>query len=167
MQVSGTGAVVGSLVGAAGRAFVLLGWIAVSVGYVEGSMFIAALPSAGIGLLVGAIAGALGKPLRGAVVGFVLSAFVFELFMCACASALPTGGILGQPNAGWDFLLRALPYMLLMGLAGAAAGGIGGAVGIAAQKNGKTAAGSEPGADGAAEPDATAERPSDEGFFKP
>src|SRR5262249_51579509 len=83
MQVSGTGAGVGALLGALGRALVVICWLGPQAGII-------ALPSAGIGLLVGAIAGSLGRPLRGALVGFVLSAFVFELFMCACASVLGT-----------------------------------------------------------------------------
>ncbi len=124
MQVSAKGAVVGALVGAVGRALVVLCWLG-DVG------LIVALPSAAIGLLVGTIAGALGKPLRGAVVGFVLSAVVFELFMCACASVL--GGI-GGFGEGRSFLSDVLPYMLLMGLVGAAAGGVGGAVGSTARR---------------------------------
>jgi hypothetical protein len=120
---------------------------------------IVALPSAAIGLLVGAIAGAMGKPLRGAVVGFALSAVVFETFMCACASALPTEGILGRPNAGMAFLTEMLPYTLLMGLAGAAAGGIGGAVAIAARKNGESGGETAPGPGGPVEPGASADRP--------
>jgi hypothetical protein len=129
LRVSGIGAAVGALVGAVGRALVVLGWIGSNAGII-------ALPSAGIGLLVGAIAGGLGKPLRGAVVGFILSAFVFELFMFACASVLgDVGKLLGQKDAGTSFLTGVLPYTLLMGVAGAAAGGIGGAVGKAFIEN--------------------------------
>jgi hypothetical protein len=86
-------------------------------------------------LLVGAIAGSLGRPVRGALVGFVLSAFVFELFMCACASALgDVASLFGEQGAEAKFLTTVLPYTLLMGVAGAAAGGIGGAVARATQK---------------------------------
>jgi hypothetical protein len=128
MRISGTGAIVGALVGAVGRALVVFYWI--------GFGGIVALPSAGIGLLVGAIAGALGRPLRGALAGFVLSAFVFELFMCACASVLgDVVGMFGDEDVGAKFLTKVLPYTLLMGLAGAAAGGVGGAVGGAATRN--------------------------------
>ena len=124
MQYSGTGAVVGALVGAVGRAAVVLVWMAV-VG-IWGAPITVVLPSAAIGLLVGAIAGAQGKPVRGAVVGAVLSGCVFELFICACASVLHSIPLLDR---GADELFgKTLPYALLMGLAGAAAGGIGGAV---------------------------------------
>jgi hypothetical protein len=122
MQISGTGDGVCALVGAGGRALVVLCWLGPGAGII-------ALPSAAIGLLVGAIAGALGRLVRGAVVGFVLSAVIFELFMFACASALgDLSGIFGHKDAANKFLAEVLPYSLLMGLAGAAAGGIGGAV---------------------------------------
>src|SRR6516165_12809883 len=98
MQISGTGAAVGALIGALGRALVVIFWLGPQAGVI-------ALPSAGIGLLVGAIAGSLGRPLRGALVGFVLSAFVFELFMCACASVVGSvAGTFGEKDAGMKFL---------------------------------------------------------------
>jgi hypothetical protein len=123
MQISGSGAAVGALVGAAGRALVVLCWLGPGAGIV-------ALPSAGIGLLVGAIAGALGRPLRGALVGFLLSSVIFELFMFACASVIgDLGSAFGNQDAASKFLTEVLPYTLLMGVAGAVAGGIGGAVG--------------------------------------
>ncbi len=131
MQISAAGAGVGSLVGAAGRALVVFCWVGPNAG-------IFALPSAAIGLLVGAIAGALGKPLRGALVGFILSAFVFELFMFSCASVFgDVARIFGEKDAGTKLLTDVLPYMLLMGVAGAAAGGIGGAVGSASVRSGQ------------------------------
>jgi hypothetical protein len=160
MQVSGLGAGVGALVGAAGRALVVLCWFGPGA-------IIFALPSAAIGLLVGAIAGALGKPIRGAIVGCVLSAVVFELFMFACASLLgDIGRIFGDKDAGTKFLTDVLPYTLLMGLAGAAAGGIGGAVGSAARKNGQPGVKSGPSREEAAEQDAAADRERDERFFE-
>ncbi len=129
MQISGTGSVVGALVGAVARGAVVCFWL----GGVAG---IVALPSAGIGLLVGAIAGATGKPLRGAVVGAVLSGIVFELFLCACASVLgDVRKLFGQNGNEADFLRAALPFTLSMGLAGALAGGIGGAAGGANSGN--------------------------------
>lgn len=122
MRISVEGALVGAGVGALGRALVVFAFV--------GPIIIIALPSAGIGLLVGAIAGALGKPLYGALLGFMLSAFVFELFMFACASALGAiGKVLGDNKIQMDFLTHMLPYMLLMGLAGSAAGALGGMVG--------------------------------------
>lgn len=123
MQISGRGAGVGALIGAVGRALVVLAWLGPQAGVVM-------LPSAAIGVLVGLIAGALGKPVRGAVVGFVLSAVVFELFMFACASVVGDfATAFGEKDPKGQFLSSVLPYMLLMGLAGAAAGGIGGAAG--------------------------------------
>lgn len=136
MQISATGAGVGAVVGAVGRALVVIGWLGPAA-------LIVALPSAGIGLLVGAIAGGLGKPLRGALVGFLLSAFVFELFMFACASALgDVAQLWGEKDKGRMFLTEVLPYTLFMGLAGAAAGFIGGIVGREGRKNDQPADGS-------------------------
>jgi len=81
------------------------------------------IPSAVIGLLVGGIAGAAGKPLRGAALGAVLSGVVFELFMLPCISVIG----LFSPETGREFLHNTLPYALQMALAGAVAGGAGGA----------------------------------------
>ena len=128
MRISVQGALVGAGIGAVGRGLVVFCFL--------GPAIIIALPSAGIGLLVGAISGALGKPLYGALLGFVLSAFVFELFICACASALGSiGELVGDSHADTAFLTRMLPYMLLMGVAGAAAGAIGGFVGKSSLQN--------------------------------
>ena len=160
MQISGAGAGVGALVGAVGRALVVFCFLGPNAGII-------ALQSAGIGLLVGAIAGALGKPLQGAIVGFVWSAVIVELFMCTSASVLGDFvGIYGQKEAGTKFLTEVLPYMLLMGLAGAAAGGIGGAVGSAARKNGQPGGKSGLSHGGEAEQGAAADRPRDERFFE-
>ena len=151
MQISVAGAGVGALVGAVGRALVVCCWFGTNVG-------ILAVPSAGIGLLVGMIAGSLGKPVRGAILGFVLSAFVFELFMCACASVLgEIVAIAGDQDAGTKFLTKVLPYTLLMGVAGAAAGGIGGAVGSASLKRGEPGVKPEPSQSGLAGPGASAD----------
>jgi hypothetical protein len=122
MQISGIGAAVGAGVCAIGRASVIIAWFGLDA-------LVLALPSAVIGLLVGAIAGALGKPIRGAIVGAVLSGLVFESFMCVCASAVEGfGQLFGQADVGTKFLTHVLPYTLLMGAAGAIAGGVGGAV---------------------------------------
>jgi hypothetical protein len=119
MRVSGTGAAVGAVLGAFARGAVVLLNL-----WAHGADRLAAfaLPSAGIGLLVGGIAGATGKPLLGAIVGALLSGVVFEFFMCACASAL--GG-----REGGRVLSDTLIYGLEMALAGALAGGLGGAAG--------------------------------------
>lgn len=82
------------------------------------------IPSAVIGLLVGGIAGAAGKPLRGAAIGAILSGVMFELFMLPCVSMIG----LFSPEAGKEFLGGTLPYALQMALAGAIAGGAGGGV---------------------------------------
>jgi hypothetical protein len=123
MKISPLGALVGALIGACARAAVVF----LNLGHAGGALPALALPSAGIGLLVGAIAGAIGRPLLGAVVGAVLSGVVFELFMCACASVIGTF----SQKAGGDFLSQTLIYALEMGAAGALAGGIGGLVGMA------------------------------------
>lgn len=126
MRISVEGAAVGAVVAAVGRALVVLYWLGPGVG-----AFVA-LPSAGIGLLVGTIAAAPGKPWTGAAVGFVLSALVFELFLWSCASGVNMlGSLVGEERAGQDLLISVIPYMLLMGVAGAIAGGAGGAVGQA------------------------------------
>jgi hypothetical protein len=123
MKISAAGAGVGALVGCVGRAVVVL----LNFGPDSGPLATLALPSAGIGLLVGGIAGAFGKPLVGAAVGAVLSGVVFELFMCACASLI---GSFSQ-KAGSDFLSQTLVYGLEMAVAGGIAGCVGGLVGRA------------------------------------
>jgi hypothetical protein len=160
MHVSGTGAGVGALIGALGRALVVIFWLGPQA-------CIIALPSAGIGLLVGAIAGSLGRPLRGALLGFVLSAFVFELFMCACASVLgDLGSIFGGKDAEMAFLTAVLPYTLLMGVAGAAAGGIGGYVGSVSRRNEQNGGGTPTRAEQPAERGSATDQPPDERFFE-
>jgi hypothetical protein len=123
MKISPVGAGVGALVGCVGRSAVVL--LNMPAGAVGEPML--ALPSAGIGLLVGAIAGAFGRPVLGAGVGAVLSGVVFELFMFACASLI---GSISQ-RASSMFLSETLVYGLEMAAAGALAGGIGGLVGRA------------------------------------
>src|SRR5260221_11495020 len=95
MKVSGTGAAVGAAVGFFARGSVVLVNFVGRDGVAEigrgafaplGILAVLALPSAAIGALAGAIAGATGKPLRGALVGAVLSGVVFEFFMFACGS---------------------------------------------------------------------------------
>src|SRR5262249_60326596 len=88
------------------------------------------LPTAVIGILVGSIAGSTGRPLRGALLGAVLSGVVFELFMLPCASVIGTfGSITGDRDAGGKFLRETLLYGLEMAVAGALAGGLGVLVG--------------------------------------
>jgi hypothetical protein len=121
MGISGTGAVVGALVGGIARGSVVL----LNIESASEGLWRMALPSAGIGLVVGAIAGAVGRPLPGAVVGAVLSGVVFELFMCAFASII---GVF-SPKTGDEFFLATLRIGLEMAAAGAVAGGVGGWVG--------------------------------------
>ncbi len=91
----------------------------------QGELFglLASLPSAGIGLLCGAIAGAFCRPVLGALVGAGLSAGVFGLFL------LPIGYLfvlLGSPIVVAEF---SWSYFLQKAVAGAIAGAIGGYVG--------------------------------------
>ena len=124
MQISGDGAAVGAIVGFIARPAVVLIWLGPEIGIYF------ALPSAAIGALVGGIAGGTGRTLWGALGGAVLSAILFEMFMCSCASMAGTvGSAFGQHDAGQKVLVETAPYFLMMGLAGAIAGGVGGAVG--------------------------------------
>lgn len=120
MKVSGVGAIVGAVVGVVAR-----GAVVVLNLHPDQSFAMIALPSAAIGALVGGIAGATGRPIRGALVGAFLSGVVFEAFMLTCAS------LIGQfsPEGAGDFLNVTLKYGLEMAVAGAIGGGIGGQVG--------------------------------------
>jgi hypothetical protein len=125
VKISGCGAAIGAFVGCVGRAVV------VAINIPDGALFPFALPSAFIGLLVGGIAGAFGRPLLGAAVGAVLSGAAFELFMLSCASLI---GAFSQ-TAKANFLSFTLLYGLEMAVAGAIAGGVGGLVGQLSRKN--------------------------------
>jgi hypothetical protein len=81
------------------------------------------LPSASIGLLCGAIAGAFCRPLLGALVGAGLSAGVFGLFL------LPIGYLLALVGAPFVVAEFSWPFLLQKAVAGAIAGAIGGLVG--------------------------------------
>lgn len=87
----------------------------------NGVLILLALPSAVIGALVGGIAGATAKPIRGAIVGAVLSGLVFEFFVIAVT------GLFGGAERG---VAETFVYALQMALAGAIAGGLGGLVGM-------------------------------------
>jgi hypothetical protein len=101
------------------------------------------------------------------LVGFVLSAFVFELFMCACASVVGgLGSIVGGKDAEMAFLTEVLPYTLLMGVAGAAAGCIGGYVGRVSKRNEQNGGGAPTRTEQPAERGAATDRPRDERFFE-
>jgi hypothetical protein len=117
MHISPRGAVVGAIVGAAARAAVV--WLHLGPD-VPRAFFV---PSAAIGFLVGAIAGGLGRPVRGLIAGFVLSAIVFELLLMPCVSLL---GTFGGAAAKQEFLWDSVRYALEMGAAGALAGLAGG-----------------------------------------
>jgi hypothetical protein len=140
MKFSAVGAAVGAGIGAVARGAVV--WL--NLGDNPFSVFV--LPSAGIGVLVGLIAGGLGRPGLGALVGGALSAVVFELFMLPCASLVGTfGSLSGHPGAGSTFLRETAIYALEMGVAGALAGGVGGLAGLLTDRaEGKTKANEEP-----------------------
>lgn len=120
MRISPVGALVGGVVGAVARSAVVL----YHLQDVARDMPAFLVPSGAIGLLVGAIAGASGRPMRGAAIGAVLSGLVFELFMTPLASFI---GLFSH-QAGADFLGHTIPYALQMAVAGALAGVVGGAI---------------------------------------
>jgi hypothetical protein len=112
-------------VGAVARSAVVL----LNVGDAVPVVFV--LPSAAIGVMVGGIAGATARPWRGAVIGALLSAVIFELFMLPCVSLLGAlGGVIAE-DADGKFFRKTLFYAMQMGVAGALAGYIGGLVGRA------------------------------------
>lgn len=78
-----------------------------------------AIPSAGLGVLVGAIAGATGRPIAGAGVGAALSAGVLLLFLA------PLAYLLG-PRVVGELTGR---FLIEMTVAGAVGGGLGGLAG--------------------------------------
>ena len=121
MKISGIGALVGAVTCAAARSAVILFHLG-DLAKVQPAFVV---PSATIGMLVGAIAGAAGKPVRGAVVGAVLSGVVFEVLMLPCVSLIG----LFSPVASEDFFRGTLLYGLQMAGAGAIGGALGGGVG--------------------------------------
>lgn len=123
MRFSGVGAAVGAVVGAAARGTIVLWHLGDAATQIPALL----IPSATIGLLVGGIAGATGKPLRGAVVGAILSGLVFEVFMLPCVSII---GLLFSQSDSTEFWRGSLSYALEMALAGAVAGGVGGGIGL-------------------------------------
>lgn len=129
MKISVVGAVVGAAIGAGARSAVVL----LNLG--AGVPLIFVLPSAAIGVLVGLIAGGTAKPLVGGLVGALLSAIIFELFMLPCASLIGTfGSITGASDAEGKFLRQTAIYALEMGAAGFLAGSLGGWMGRRAEQ---------------------------------
>jgi hypothetical protein len=124
------GALAGATVGAAARGgftYYNLVAAAAQVGVrdaaLTGLASLALLPSAGIGLLCGAIAGAFGRPAFGSALGAALSAGVFALFVLpfsCCLSAFQVEKLV------WDFSSL---FFVQKAIAGALAGGVGGFVG--------------------------------------
>jgi hypothetical protein len=92
--------------------------------------FLASLPSGGIGFLCGAIAGAFCRPWLGALLGTVLSAGVFGLFL------LPFSYFFSLFLAA-STVVDFTSFFLQKAIAGAIAGGVGGYVGslIVASEN--------------------------------
>jgi hypothetical protein len=126
-RISLVGALIGALVCAFGRAGVVL----INIGEAGTVAVLVSLASAAIGLLIGAIAGAFAKPVKGALIGALLSGIIFELFMLPCAHLFGTvGDVFGNQDVGRDFLASTWPYFLEMAAAGAIAGTIGGLVGM-------------------------------------
>lgn len=122
MRVSVKGALTGAAVGGLARGSVA--WIHLVFpwgGSAALSLFTLALPSAGIGVLVGLIAGSFRHPATAAWVGAILSGVVFEFFMFACASLIR----LFDHDAANRFLIETLIYALEMAAAGALAGLVG------------------------------------------
>ncbi len=123
IRISPLGAVVGAFTCAIARSLVVY-WAT------QQPALILMLPSAAIGFLVGAIAGAIGRPIVSAAIGAILSAVVFELFLLPCVSMVGIfGDITGNANLESDFIHSALKYLIGMAVAGGIGGGIGGAVG--------------------------------------
>lgn len=123
MQVSGVGAVVGSVIGGLARGTVVLF-------HTGASSFWLAFPSAGIGALVGAIAGASAQPRRGALIGGLLSAAIFGLLLLSGTFLMGRiDALLGEQGSGASFLKWGVPYLLEMTIAGAFAGWAGATAG--------------------------------------
>ena len=146
-RVSLIGALTGAVICAMGRAGVVM----LNIGEAGELALAVSAASAGIGLLVGAIAGAFGEPIKGAIVGALLSGLIFELFMLPCATLFGTvGDVFGNQGAGRTFLISTWPYFLEMAAAGALGGAIGGFAGqFHSASKAKSAAGKEGSTDGA------------------
>jgi hypothetical protein len=117
MRLSREGAGVGAIVCFLARGAV----VGLNFGFFGLNGMPVALPSASVGLLIGAIAGGLGRPVVGAAVGAVLSGMIFESFLCVIGS--------GFWASQHQLLSDTWIYALEMAAAGAIAGGAGGLVG--------------------------------------
>lgn len=84
---------------------------------------LASLPSAGIGFLCGAIAGCWCRGWTGALIGALLSAGMFGLFVLPCAY------VFAQFNAADKVTEFTWPLFVQKAIAGGIAGGVGGLVG--------------------------------------
>ncbi len=113
------GGLVGALLGALIRGGITL--FHLSGGEAFGVL--GSLPSAGIGFLCGAIAGATCRAWLGALVGGVLSAGVFGLFV------IPVAYLFSQFNAADAVTEFTWPLFIQKAIAGAVAGGVGAFVG--------------------------------------
>jgi len=105
---AGVGALVGGISRAAVAAFLLTD--------VSGDLIPVVLFAGAMGILIGAMAGATGRPVLGATVGGVLSAVAFMV-------TLPAASLIFLAGAG------TLPSLLEIVAVGALSGGIGGAAG--------------------------------------
>jgi hypothetical protein len=113
------GALVGALLGALIRGGITLFHLR------EGEAFgvLGSLPSAGIGFLCGAIAGATCRAWLGALIGAVLSAGVFVLFV------IPFAYLFAHFDAVEKVTAFSWPLFIQKAIAGAVAGGVGAFVG--------------------------------------
>ena len=111
-RLSMTGAAAGAVVGGISRGAIA----AVHLTDTSGDLGQLVLIAAALGIVIGGLAGATGRPLLGAVVGAALSGVVF-------AATVSVVWIFALVGAG------TLPRLLEILAAGALAGGIGGAVG--------------------------------------
>lgn len=113
------GALVGALLGALIRGGITLYHLR------EGEAFgvLGSLPSAGIGFLCGAIAGATCRAWLGALLGAALSAGVFVLFV------VPVAYLFAHFNAVEKVTEFTWPLFIQKAIAGAVAGGVGAFVG--------------------------------------
>lgn len=86
-----------------------------------------------------------GRPLRGAIVGALLSAVLFELLLLPCLSLIGMlSELSGEKDTQQRLFMMSLRYAAEMGVAGALAGAIGGAVGQAALKRQEPTAAEDP-----------------------
>lgn len=123
LAVTPKGMIIGGLVGALLGALIRGGITLFHLREGEAFGVLGSLPSAGIGFLCGAIAGATCRAWLGAIIGAVLSAGVFGLFV------IPFAYLFAQFNAAEKVTEFTWPLFIQKAIAGAVAGGVGALVG--------------------------------------